>query len=158
VAVCLQVSLNAEEGLYWYHLMTAVRKPRSSKSWLNSSFFIAWIVISIFTFVIPHCVIYIGVKSEVERAGKMYTVLGALELLWVSKRAPDTLADVQRRFDSFDRLVQISKVSRGCGKSLTSERVADDQRRSGASREVRSRLYFYHGKSLIYPTCSHLIY
>jgi hypothetical protein len=81
VAVCLQVSLNAEEGLYWYHLMSAVRKPRSSKSWLNSSFFLAWIVISIVTFVIPHCVIWIGVTTEVERAGKMYTVLGALELL-----------------------------------------------------------------------------
>ena len=81
VAVCLQVSLNAEEGLYWYHLMSAVRKPRSSKSWLNSSFFFAWIIISIITIVIPHCVIWIGVKTEVERAGKMYTVLGSLELM-----------------------------------------------------------------------------
>jgi hypothetical protein len=80
VAIWLQVSLNAEEGLYWYHLMSAVRKPRNSKSWLNSSFFVAWIVISVVTLVIPNTVIWINVFSEVERASKMYTVLGSLEL------------------------------------------------------------------------------
>jgi hypothetical protein len=30
-------------------------------------------------------------------------------------------------------------------RSLSLLRLADDKRRSGASREVRSRLYFYHG-------------
>nr|KIR44587.1 hypothetical protein I312_06217 [Cryptococcus bacillisporus CA1280] len=49
IAFSLQTSLNAEEGFYWYHLMRAVRQPKSARSWRTSSFFYAWIVISIFS-------------------------------------------------------------------------------------------------------------
>jgi hypothetical protein len=80
VALWLQVSLNAEEGLYWYHLMRAVRTPRSARSWVNSSFFTAWIVISIATFTAMQCAVWINIKGESDRAGKMYAVLGSIEL------------------------------------------------------------------------------
>jgi len=80
VALWLQVSLNAEEGLYWYHLMTAVRKPSSSRSWLNSSFFAAWIVISVLTLIANQCSIWINIISEQQRAARIYSVLGAIEL------------------------------------------------------------------------------
>ncbi|WWC88417.1 uncharacterized protein L201_003328 [Kwoniella dendrophila CBS 6074] len=48
-AFSIQASLNAEEGLYWYHLMRAVKKPKSSKSWLTSRFFYIWIIITVIT-------------------------------------------------------------------------------------------------------------
>lgn len=80
MALWLQVSLNAEEGLYWYHLMQAVRKPRSARSWLNSNFFIAWIVISIVTLAIQICATQIKIPSEDIRAARQYASLGTMEL------------------------------------------------------------------------------
>lgn len=43
----LQCSLNAEEGLYWYHLMIAVKSPHTAKNWLGSIWFYAWVGISV---------------------------------------------------------------------------------------------------------------
>lgn len=41
-----QASLNAEEGLYWYHLMRSVRSPHLAKPWIGSTPFYAWIGVS----------------------------------------------------------------------------------------------------------------
>nr|ODN88559.1 hypothetical protein L203_02563 [Cryptococcus depauperatus CBS 7841] len=47
IAFSLQTSLNAEEGLYWYHLMKAVQQPKFPRSWFTSSFFYIWIVTTV---------------------------------------------------------------------------------------------------------------
>lgn len=47
LAYTLQASLNAEEGLFFYHLMRTVRRPAAAKPFLKSYFFYAWIVISL---------------------------------------------------------------------------------------------------------------
>ena len=46
VTYAAQASLNAEEGLYWYHLMRSVRSPHLAKPWIGSLPFYAVIGIS----------------------------------------------------------------------------------------------------------------
>nr|XP_019045359.1 hypothetical protein I302_05748 [Kwoniella bestiolae CBS 10118]OCF24289.1 hypothetical protein I302_05748 [Kwoniella bestiolae CBS 10118] len=121
LAFSIQASLNAEEGLYWYHLIRAVRQPKSSRSWLTSSFFYAWIIISV---VCTACQSGLGwihsgkLDLDVQMA-RIMTVHGCIEFAVVLSSSvviwkfPDFLADVKA---------------------------------SGAGPDVRSRLHFYHGK------------
>ena len=99
VAYGLQVSMNAEEGLYWsvksvpltlrywstirYHLMRAVRRPKSAKSWLTSSFFITWIGITIVSFLTQYCVAWIGEPDMETQMARMFVSGGVIELLSV---------------------------------------------------------------------------
>jgi hypothetical protein len=80
VAFTLQVSLNAEEGLYWYHLMRAVRKPKSARAWLSSSFFYTWIVISIVCGAMQFAIAWISFEDMVVQSTRMYLGGGTIEL------------------------------------------------------------------------------
>lgn len=80
VGLWLQVALNAEEGLYWFHLMRAVRRPRSARSWLNSSFFVAWLIICVGTLTAQFCVMFINIPDETTRIARMYASLGVMEV------------------------------------------------------------------------------
>ncbi|WVN89877.1 uncharacterized protein L203_105107 [Cryptococcus depauperatus CBS 7841] len=118
-AFSLQTSLNAEEGLYWYHLMRAVRQPKSARSWLTSSFFYAWIVISIISTTLQCCIgwIHKGTLDLTHQLSVVLTVDGLVELVVM------TFASVVIwRFPAFLATVKAS----------------------GAGPEVRSRLHFYH--------------
>lgn len=91
-AFSLQTSLNAEEGLYWYHLMRAVRQPKSARSWLTSSFFYAWIVISIVSTTLQCSIGWIH-RGKLNMDRQMATVMavdGIIEFAWVSYWSFDT--------------------------------------------------------------------
>ncbi|WWC96542.1 hypothetical protein V866_003410 [Kwoniella sp. B9012] len=119
LAFSIQASLNAEEGLYWYHLIRAVRQPKSCRSWLTSSFFYAWIVISIICTVCQSGLgwIHSGELDLDMQMSRIMTVHGCVEFAVVLSSSvviwkfPDFLADVKA---------------------------------SGAGPDVRSRLHFYH--------------
>ncbi|WVF69827.1 hypothetical protein IAT40_004606 [Kwoniella sp. CBS 6097] len=114
----LQVSLNAEEGLYWWHLMRAVRLPKSgTKGWFASPFFYAWIVITILTPTAVVCAGWVGYKNMDTQMGRMFVCGGIIEFL-VCMAASTVLV----KFPQFLR----------------------DVKQSGAGPEVRSRLHFYH--------------
>ena len=82
VAFCCQISLNAEEGLYWFHLMRAVRQPKSAKSWLNSTFFLSWVAISVSVFVVMIGATYIHIKGDmIRQEARLFTTGGAIELV-----------------------------------------------------------------------------
>jgi hypothetical protein len=81
VAFCAQVSLNAEEGLYWYHLMRAVRRPQAARSWLTSSFFFAWIIISVSAMVAEFGAGWIGYVDDDTQTARMFVCDGAIELV-----------------------------------------------------------------------------
>jgi hypothetical protein len=114
----LQASLNAEEGLYWYHLMRAVRKPSSAGSWLGSYFFYAWIAISIVTTVAQCTVGWIHNTDPNVQLARELTCGGAIELL--------VLGSASVALFHFPRFLR-------------------DVKASGAGPDVRSRLHFYHG-------------
>ncbi len=67
-----------------YHLMRAVRRPKSARSWLNSSFFIAWIVISVASFIIQFGVAWIHKNDLETQMTRMFTASGLIELLSVT--------------------------------------------------------------------------
>ncbi|WVQ73350.1 hypothetical protein IAR50_002918 [Cryptococcus sp. DSM 104548] len=120
IAFSLQTSLNAEEGLYWYHLMRAVRQPRSARSWLSSPYFCAWIVISIISTTLQCGVGWIHRGHELDLVHQMSVVMtvdGAVELIVMS-----AASIVIWKFPAF----------------------LDTVKASGAGPEVRSRLHFYH--------------
>ena len=83
VGLWLQVSLNAEEGLYWFHLMRAVRQPRSARAWLNSSFFYFWVLISVSTLTAQMCVMFVNIPDENTRIARGYASLGVMEVTYV---------------------------------------------------------------------------
>ncbi|WVQ98039.1 hypothetical protein IAU59_005161 [Kwoniella sp. CBS 9459] len=115
----LQVSLNAEEGLYWWHLMRAVRLPKSrgTKGWFASPFFYSWIIITVLTPIAVVCAGWVGYRSMDTQMGRMFVCGGIIEFL-VCMAASTVLI----KFPQFLR----------------------DVKRSGAGPEVRSRLHFYH--------------
>ncbi|OCF45904.1 hypothetical protein I317_00392 [Kwoniella heveanensis CBS 569] len=114
----LQVSLNAEEGLYWWHLMRAVRLPKSStKGFLASPFFYAWVLITILTPAAVVCAGWVGYENMDTQMGRMFVCGGIIEFL-VCMAASTVLV----KFPQFLRSVK----------------------RTGAGPEVRSRLHFYH--------------
>ncbi|RSH92128.1 hypothetical protein EHS25_008543 [Saitozyma podzolica] len=117
LAFCAQVSLNAEEGLYWYHLMRAVRRPQAARSWLTSSFFFAWIIISVSAMVAEFGAGWIGYVDDDTQTARMFVCAGAIELVVVC-----AASTVLLKFPSF----------------------LEDVKRSGAGPEVRSRLHYYH--------------
>ncbi|OXC69956.1 hypothetical protein AYX13_01298 [Cryptococcus neoformans] len=119
VAFSLQTSLNAEEGLYWYHLMRAVRQPKSARSWLSSSFFYAWIVISIVSTALQSGVawIYRGRLNMNRQMATVMAVDGIIEFVVLCAASV-----VIWKFPAF----------------------LDNVKASGAGPEVRSRLHFYH--------------
>ncbi|WWC70997.1 uncharacterized protein I206_104950 [Kwoniella pini CBS 10737] len=119
LAFSIQASLNAEEGLYWYHLMRAVRQPKSSRSWLTSAFFYAWIIISI---VCTAC-----------QSGISWLHRGALNL---DKQITVTMT--VHGFIEFAVMLTSSIVIWKFPAFLA------DVKASGAGPEVRSRLHFYH--------------
>lgn len=47
VTYSAQASLNAEEALYWFHLMRSVRSPHLARPWIGSHLFYAWPCISV---------------------------------------------------------------------------------------------------------------
>ncbi|WRT68027.1 uncharacterized protein IL334_005002 [Kwoniella shivajii] len=119
LAFSIQASLNAEEGLYWYHLMRAVRQPKSSRSWLSSSFFYAWIIVSVICTVCQSAIGWIH-KGNLDldmQMAKTITVHGVMEFAVMLAASV-----VIWKFPAF----------------LT------DVKASGAGPEVRSRLHFYH--------------
>ncbi|WWD18707.1 hypothetical protein CI109_103161 [Kwoniella shandongensis] len=119
LAVSLQSSLNAEEGLYWYSLMRAVRQPRSTQSWLKSYFFYAWIIISILCTALQCSLSWIH-TGEVDLAHQLAVILtvdGAVEMVVMLSSSI-----VIWKFPAFLK----------------------DVKASGAGPEVRSRLHFYH--------------
>lgn len=81
VSYSLQVALNAEEGLYWYHLMRAVRQPKSMSSWLGSGFFYAWIVISLVCAAVQCSVGWIGYQDSITQLARSLTCGGCIELV-----------------------------------------------------------------------------
>lgn len=119
VAFSLQTSLNAEEGLYWYHLMRAVRQPSSARSWLNSSFFYAWIVISIVSTALQSGIAWIH-RGKLNMNRQMATVMAV------------------------DGIIEFAVL---CAASVVIWKFPDfldNVKASGAGPEVRSRLHFYH--------------
>ncbi|WVQ84977.1 hypothetical protein IAT38_007141 [Cryptococcus sp. DSM 104549] len=119
IAFSLQTSLNAEVGLYWYHLMRAVRQPKSARSWLTSSFFTAWIVISIISTTLQSAIGWIH-KGELDLTHQMSIVMAVDGVVEFVVMAASSI--VIWRFPAFLRTVKAS----------------------GAGPEVRSRLHFYH--------------
>nr|XP_019008507.1 uncharacterized protein I206_07066 [Kwoniella pini CBS 10737]OCF47288.1 hypothetical protein I206_07066 [Kwoniella pini CBS 10737] len=117
ISFSLQVSLNAEEGLYWYHLMRALRRPRTGKSWFRSPFFFTWLGISMISPVVIIGTGWIGYESMDSQMGRMFVAGGAIEAL-VCLAASIVLF----KFPKF----------------------LNDVKLSGAGPEVRSRLHFYH--------------
>lgn len=61
--------------------MRAVRQPRSARSWLNSNFFIAWIVISAITLSAQLCVLFVKVPDEITRTARVYASMGLMEVV-----------------------------------------------------------------------------
>nr|XP_019047200.1 hypothetical protein I302_03807 [Kwoniella bestiolae CBS 10118]OCF26130.1 hypothetical protein I302_03807 [Kwoniella bestiolae CBS 10118] len=117
ISFSLQVSLNAEEGLYWYHLMRALHRPRTGKSWFRSPFFFTWVGVSMITPIAIACTGWIGFESMDKQMGRMFVAGGAIEA--VVCLAAST---VVFKFPQFLK----------------------DVKSSGAGPEVRSRLHFYH--------------
>ncbi|WWC86922.1 uncharacterized protein L201_001801 [Kwoniella dendrophila CBS 6074] len=117
ISFSLHVSLNAEEGLYWYHLMRALHRPRSGKSWFRSPFFFSWLGISLIAPIAIICAGWINFKDMDTQMGRMFVVAGGIEAL-VCLAA----STVVFKFPQFLRHVK----------------------QSGADPEVRSRLHFYH--------------
>ncbi|KGB79172.2 hypothetical protein CNBG_5010 [Cryptococcus deuterogattii R265] len=119
IAFSLQTSLNAEEGLYWYHLMRAVRQPKSARSWLTSSFFYAWIVISIVSTTLQCGIGWIH-RGKLNMNRQMATVMAV------------------------DGIIEFAVL---CAASVVIWKFPaflDNVKASGAGPEVRSRLHFYH--------------
>lgn len=79
-AYCLVVSLSAEECLYWFHLMGAVRSPGSSRSWLTSWHFYAWIGLSLMSVVIIFTTGWVGNPTPSEMEARSMTSGALLEL------------------------------------------------------------------------------
>ncbi|WWC59274.1 uncharacterized protein I303_101824 [Kwoniella dejecticola CBS 10117] len=117
ISFSLQVSLNAEEGLYWYHLLRALHRPRTGKSWFRSPFFFTWLGISMITPIAIICTGWIGYEGMDSQMGRMFVAGGAIEAL-VCLAA----STVVFKFPQFLKDVKLS----------------------GAGPEVRSRLHFYH--------------
>nr|KIR84257.1 hypothetical protein I308_05268 [Cryptococcus tetragattii IND107] len=119
IAFSLQTSLNAEEGLYWYHLMRAVRQPKSARSWLTSTFFYAWIVISIVSTMLQCSIGWIH-RGKLNMNRQMATVMAV------------------------DGIIEFAVL---CAASVVIWKFPaflDNVKASGAGPEVRSRLHFYH--------------
>ncbi|KAK8858815.1 hypothetical protein IAR55_003045 [Kwoniella newhampshirensis] len=119
IGFSLQSSLNAEEGLYWYSLMRAVRRPKLGRAWLKSSFFYAWIVISLIcTFLqCSLCWIHKGHLDLGHQMAILMMVDGVVEMVVMLSSSI-----VIWKFPAF----------------------LDNVKTSGAGPEVRSRLHFYH--------------
>ncbi|WVQ65330.1 uncharacterized protein L199_003506 [Kwoniella botswanensis] len=119
LAFSIQASLNAEEGLYWYHLIRVVRQPKPCRSWLTSSFFYAWIVISIICTVCQSGLgwIHSGELDLDMQMSRIMTVHGCVEFAVVLSSSV-----VIWKFPAF----------------------LADVKASGAGPDVRSRLHFYH--------------
>lgn len=82
VCYTLQASLNAEEGLYWYHLMRAVRRPQAAVPFLKSGYFYAWIILSVVVAAIQLSVPWIGHDGNLLlQLSKELLAGGALELV-----------------------------------------------------------------------------
>lgn len=60
--------------------MRAVRQPRSAKAWLNSTFFYAWVVISVCTLTAQLCVMFVNIPNEDVRIARTYASLGIMEV------------------------------------------------------------------------------
>ncbi|RXK34815.1 hypothetical protein M231_07933 [Tremella mesenterica] len=118
IAFCCQICLTVEEGLYWYHLMRAVRQPKSAKAWINSSFFVSWVASSIAVFVTMFGVTFIRTGGDfILQTSRTFTAASIIQLLAVLGATI-----VIWQFPPFLR----------------------DVKTSGAGPEVRSRLHFYH--------------
>jgi hypothetical protein len=124
----MQISLNAEEGLYWYHLIRAVGSPKSAKAWLRSSFFLSWIAVTILAFTASFCAIFIGNPDHVSQMARQLVVGGIIELMYVllSHANLSVLCSASSVLWKFPAFLQ-------------------DVKSSGASPRVRARLHFYHG-------------
>ncbi|EIW71285.1 hypothetical protein TREMEDRAFT_67671 [Tremella mesenterica DSM 1558] len=92
IAFCCQICLTVEEGLYWYHLMRAVRQPKSAKAWINSSFFVSWVASSIAVFVTMFGVTFIRTGGDFILQTSRTAVLGATIVIW---QFPPFLRDVK---------------------------------------------------------------
>lgn len=79
-AYCLIVSLSAEESLYWFHLMGAVRSPGSSRSWLRSWHFSAWIALSLSSVILIFCTGWAGNPTPSEMEARSMTSGALLEI------------------------------------------------------------------------------
>ncbi|WVF68856.1 hypothetical protein IAT40_003629 [Kwoniella sp. CBS 6097] len=119
IAFSIQASLNAEEGLYWYHLMRAVRQPKTARAWQRSSFFYAWIIISVVCTALQSGIGWIFKRklNLNEQMSKTMTVHGCIEFAVMF-----AASIVIWKFPAFLR----------------------DVKASGAGPDVRSRLHFYH--------------
>ncbi|WVQ96324.1 hypothetical protein IAU59_003428 [Kwoniella sp. CBS 9459] len=119
IAFSIQASLNAEEGLYWYHLMRAVRQPKTARAWQRSSFFYAWIIISI---------ICTALQSGVG---------------WIFKRQLD-LNDQMARTMTVHGCIEFAVMLAASIVIWKFPAFLRDVKASGAGPDVRSRLHFYH--------------
>ena len=78
----LQASLNAEEGLYWYHLIRAVRRPHAATPWLGSWYFYAWIGVSVCVAAVQMTVPWVHHTGNLQvQLSKELITGGSLELL-----------------------------------------------------------------------------
>lgn len=75
-----QISLSAEEGLYWFHLMRAISRPHSAASWLNSRFFAVWVIMTAVTFSAMFITAWVRFVDMNTQLARMYVVASALEL------------------------------------------------------------------------------
>jgi len=109
--------MNAEETLYWYHLMRSIRRPRSAGSFLNSYFFVTWIGVSVSVLVIMFGVSWIQYDTLDRQMARLYTVAAMLMLMVLSASSIIIL-----KFPAFLKEVQAA----------------------GVNPEVRTRLHFFH--------------
>ncbi|KAK8847382.1 hypothetical protein IAR55_005240 [Kwoniella newhampshirensis] len=118
VAYSFQQSLNAEEGLYWFHLMRAVRSPKSAKGFLRTKFLWTWIAISCTGFIVLCLTGWIGYHGETDKQFARIAVAGGTMELCVALGASVVV--------------------------FLFPRFLKDVQASGAGPEVRARLHFYH--------------
>lgn len=94
------------------------RKPRSARAWLNSNFFIAWVIISVTTLAIQLCATLINVPDEVVRAGRLYSSMGTMEVTYVLSLTLLVIHPLelicQRRLGGLDRHHPVPAVPGGC--------------------------------------------
>nr|ODN92876.1 hypothetical protein L204_05046 [Cryptococcus depauperatus CBS 7855] len=118
IAFSLQTSLNAEEGLYWYHLMKAVQQPKFPRSWFTSSFFYIWIVTTVVSTTLQCGMGWIR-KGKIDLVHQMSVVMsvdGIIELIVaicasvVIWKFPTFLANVNASGAGPDVRAQANKV------------------------------------------------
>jgi hypothetical protein len=80
ICYTLQASLNAEEVLYWHHLMRSVRRPQSAVPFLSSKWFYTWILVSIIAAFVQLSTPWLGHDGDMQiQLSKELLAGGALE-------------------------------------------------------------------------------